>query len=52
MAKPHYSQGKRMREIAKKRKQEDKRERKEARQNPQADETPGAPAPATEEQDG
>ena len=34
-----------MREVAKKRKQEDKRERKEARQNPQADETPGTPAP-------
>jgi hypothetical protein len=44
LGKPHFSQGKRMREIAKKRKQEDKRERKKARQNPQGDETPGVPA--------
>jgi hypothetical protein len=34
-----------MREIAKKRKQQDKQERKEARRNLQAGETPGAPAP-------
>jgi hypothetical protein len=44
LGKPHYSHGKRMREIAKKRKQEDKQERKKARQNPQGDETPGVPA--------
>jgi hypothetical protein len=34
----HYSQGKRMREIAKKQKAEDKKQRKEARQNPQPEE--------------
>ena len=35
LGKNHYSQGKRMREIAKKQKQEEKKERKLARQNPQ-----------------
>ncbi len=35
MGKNHYSQGKRMRELAKKQKKDDKKERKLARQNPQ-----------------
>ena len=43
MGKNHYSHGKRMRELAKKQKQEDKKERKEARQNPQPDENADAP---------
>jgi hypothetical protein len=44
LAKNHYSQGKRMREIAKKQKREEKRERKEAKKNPQGDEIPDGPA--------
>lgn len=44
MGKNHYSQGKRMREIAKKQKQEEKRERKEAKKNPQDGEIPDGPA--------
>ena len=43
MGKNHYSQGKRMREIAKKQKQEEKKERKLARQNPQPDENAHEP---------
>ena len=51
LGKNHYSHGKRMRELAKKQKQEEKKERKLARQNPQPGETADAPdenaAPAT-----
>ena len=43
LGKNHYSQGKRMREIAKKQKQEEKKERKLARQNPQPGENADAP---------
>ncbi len=43
MGKNHYSQGKRMRELAKKQKQEEKKERKLARQNPQPGEDAAAP---------
>ena len=38
LGKNHYSHGKRMRELAKKQKQEEKKERKLAKQNPQPDE--------------
>ena len=43
LTKNHYSYGKRMREQAKKQKNEEKRERKEARQNPAPDENADAP---------
>ena len=49
MGRNHYSQGKRMREIAKKQKAEDKKERKLARQNPTPAENVDVPAPAVEE---
>ena len=49
MGKNHYSQGKRMRELAKKQKQEEKKERKLARQNPAPAETVDVPAPAVEQ---
>lgn len=49
MGKNHYSQGKRMREIAKKQKQEQKKERKLARQSPPPEENVDVPAPAIEE---
>ncbi len=49
MGKNHYSQGKRMREIAKKQKAEEKKERKLARQNPAPTENVDVPAPALEE---
>ena len=43
LARNHYSQGKRMRELAKKQKQEEKRERKKAKQNPQPEGPAAAP---------
>ncbi len=49
MGRNHYSQGKRMREIAKKQKQEQKKERKLARQNPMPAENVEVPAPVVEE---
>jgi hypothetical protein len=49
LGKNHYSQGKRMREIAKKQKQEQKKERKLARQSPPPEENVDVPAPAIEE---
>jgi hypothetical protein len=45
----HYSQGKRMRELAKKQKQEEKKQRKLARQSPPPEENADVPAPAVEE---
>ena len=43
MGKNHYSHGKRMRELAKKQKQEEKKERKLARQDPQPDSNADVP---------
>jgi hypothetical protein len=45
----HYSQGKRLRELAKKQKQEEKKQRKLARQSPPPEENADVPAPAVEE---
>jgi hypothetical protein len=44
LGKNHYSYGKRMRELAKKQKQEEKRERRQAKQNPSPDTSGDAPA--------
>jgi len=43
LGKNHYSHGKRMRELAKKQKQEEKKERKLARQDPQPDSNADVP---------
>jgi hypothetical protein len=43
LTKNHYSYGKRMRELAKKKKNEEKRERKQARRNPAPDENTDLP---------